>query len=363
MRAGLVRLDLPKLEVFLEATRCGSYTAAARRLHVTQSAVSHAIRKLEDAVGRPLVEWRRRRFMLTDEGQYVRQVCEQVFRDLGQAEHILSARATGGTQVITVGATVEFGTTVLVRKLRPLVDAAPWLHIDFRFRDDLAQMLLRDEIDVAIDCSPHVHPSVQATRLFREKYVMVASPAFLAGHPVQRPIDLERVAVLSLDKEGAWWANALRSIPGRRRPVLARVIEVNQVRGMVHAALEGYGVALLPKYTVRGKVERGDLVSLFPKLRLLEEWFCVYQKRANADREKNRLLTDFLLRLDVAEFGDALTAPRTASPRSAPGEATRDGNDGALPSTRRALGGNDGALPSILISAPLRKPRGIERIK
>jgi DNA-binding transcriptional LysR family regulator len=316
MQKGLVRLDLGKLEVFLEATRQGSYTAAAKRLNVTQSAVSHAIRKLEEGIGRPLVEWQRRRFRLTDEGQYVRQICEQVFHDLVQAEQVLSARVPGGTQVMTIGATVEFGTTVLVRKLRPLLDAAPWLHIDFRFHDDLAQSLLRDEIDLAVDCAPHTDPSVQATRLFREKYVLVASPAFLESHQLRRPIDLEQVPVLSADKEGAWWTNALRSIPGLRRPVLRRIIGVNQVRGMVHAALEGYGVALLPKYTVRGKVERGELVALFPRLPLVEEWFCVHQKRTSAGREKNRIVTDFLLRLDVAEFGDAIRGPSPELPRS-----------------------------------------------
>jgi DNA-binding transcriptional LysR family regulator len=311
VRTNSVRLDIGRLEVFLAATRAGNYTAAAKNLHVTQSAVSHAIRKLEEGVGRPLIEWQRRRLTLTDEGEYIRDVCERVFNDLDQAEHVLSSRAPGSTQVITIGATVEFGTTVLVRKLRPLLDACPWLRLNFRFRDDLVPLLLRDEIDVAIDCAPHTHRSVMATRLFREKYLIVASPAFLAAWPVARPIDLEGVPVLSLDREGTWWTNALRSIAGRRRPVLGQIIEVNQVRAMVHAALEGYGVALLPKYTVLGKVGRGDLVALFPGLRLVEDWFCVYQKRTSATREKNRVVTDFLVQLDVAEFGDAISAPGT----------------------------------------------------
>jgi len=327
MRRGPTRLDLGKLEVFLEATRSGNYTVAARRLHLTQSAVSHAVRTLEERIGRSLVEWRRRRFTLTDDGECVRQVCERVFHDLEQAEHVLSTRAPGGTQVITIGATVEFGTSVLVRKLRPLLDAAPWLHIDFRFRDDLAQPLLRDEVDIAVDCTPHTHQSVQATRLFREKYLMVASPAFLASHRLRRPIDLERVPVLSLDKGAGWWINVFRSIPGQRRPVLGRIIEVNQVHGMVHAALEGYGVALLPKYTVLGKIARGDLVALFPKLRLLEDWFCVYQKRAHAAREKNRIVTDFLRRVDVTEFGDAISArgPATRNQTSRAGRRDASG--------------------------------------
>ena len=311
MGSGPVRLNLAKLVVFREAARCGNYTTAAKRLHVTQSAVSHAIRTLEESIGRRLIEWRRRRFTLTADGEYVRQLCEQVFHDLGQAEHVLSARTPGRPQVITIGATVEFGTTVLVRKLRPLLDAAPWLHIDFRFGDDLGASLLRDEIDLAVDCAAHGHPSIQATRLFREKYLLVASPSFLASHPVRRPMDLERVPVLSIDKDGAWWSNALRSIPGQRRPSLTRIIEVNQVHGIVHAALEGYGVALLPKYTVLGKIARGDLVALFPRLRLLEDWFCVYQKRTNTGHETNRVVTEFLLKLDVSEFGDAIRPHRT----------------------------------------------------
>jgi DNA-binding transcriptional LysR family regulator len=305
-----LRLDIGRLEVFLAATRAGSYTAAARTLNVTQSAISHAIRKLEEGLGRPLVEWRHRRLTLTDEGEYVREVCERVFGDLDQAQQVLSTRSPRNTQVVTVGATVEFGATVLVRKLRPLLDACPWLRVHFRLRDDLAQLLLKDEVDLAVDCSPHTDRSITATRLFREKYLVVASPAFVAAHRVERPMDLGDVPVLSLDREGAWWTNALRSVPGRRRPVLRQIVEVNQVRGMVHAALEGYGVALLPKYTVLGKVGRGDLVTLFPGLRLVEDWFCVYQKRTCAAREKNRVVTDFLLHLDVGEFGDAISAPR-----------------------------------------------------
>lgn len=307
--------------MFLAATRAGNYTTAAKTLNVTQSAISHAIRKLEEGLGRPLIEWQHRRLTLTDEGEYVREVCERVFSDLDQAQHVLSTRSATNTQVITVGATVEFGTSVLVRKLRPLLDSCPWLHVHFRFRDDLAPLLLRDEIDVAVDCAPHAHHSVTATRLFREKYQIVASPAFLAAHPVKRPMDLESVPALSLDREGTWWTNALRSAPGRGRPVLRQIIEVNQVRAMVHAALEGYGVALLPKYTVLGKVGRGDLVALFPGLRLVEDWFCVYQKRTCALRQKNRVLTEFLLQLDVAEFGDAIRAPDARTARgSARGE-------------------------------------------
>jgi DNA-binding transcriptional LysR family regulator len=223
-------------------------------------------------------------------------------------------------QVLTVGATAEFGSSILVRKLRPLLDSMPQLRLHFRFSDDLVPLLLQDEVDVAVDCRPHTDPSVQATGLFREKYVLVASPSFLRRHPVRRLMDLEQVPVLSLDRTGNWWANALRACPGQQRPVMAHLVEVDQVRGMVHAALEGYGIALLPKYAVLGKIARDELRAVLPGLRLLEDRFCLYQKRRHATRDKNRLITEYLLRLDTREFGDAIRGVGRARVR--PGSAS-----------------------------------------
>ena len=114
--------------------------------------------------------------------------------------------------MVTVGATVEFGTTVLVRKPRPLLDPAAWLRLNF-------------------GCG---------------------GPSTSNGCRSSRS-----------NRAGDWWSNALRSVPGRQRPVLRQIIEVSQVRGMVHAALDGYGV-----------------------------------------------VTDFLVHTDVTEFGDAITGTR-----------------------------------------------------
>ncbi len=292
-----MQLDLNKLHVFLEAARTGNYTAAAQHLHVTQSAVSHAIRKLETSVDLPLVEWRARRLCLTDQGEYLYRVCERVFRDLEDAEQRLAERSQQVAYTVVLGATVEFGTTVLVRRIRPLLERHPGLHVDFRFHHDLVQPLLRDELDLAVDCTPHLHPSVQETPLLRETYVVVASPAFLAHNPVHAPRDLERYPVLSMDKRGDWWAHLLEALPPRERPALGRVIQINHVRGIINAALDGMGVGLVPMYTVLRALADGTLVALFPDLELLEDRFCIYQKRSRADREKNQRVTRFLLGL------------------------------------------------------------------
>jgi len=301
-----MRIDLNKLEVFLEAGRAGGFTAAAQRLHVTPSAVSHAISKLEESVGRPLVEWHGKRLSLTDEGKYLHALCSRIFQELDDAAHHLSQGEEGLTQHVVVGATVEFGTMVLVRKFRPLLEANPWLQVDFRFMHDLLEPLLRDELDLAVDCKPHHHPEVQSTSLFREKYVVVASPGFLDKHPVRSPMDLQRVPILSIDKDAVWWNNMVRALPSNRRPVFKHIVEINHIRGMIHAAVDGYGMGLLPKYTVLRELSEGSLVSLFPRLQLVEDRFCIYQKRSKAERRKNTLITQYLKGLDMKEFGEAL---------------------------------------------------------
>lgn len=302
-----MRLDLDRLHVFREAARAGSYTRAAARLHVTQSAVSHAIRKLEQSIDRPLVEWRARRLHLTWEGELLLDACERVFGDLEEVEERLLGGTSGPRLTVRLGATVEFGTTVLIRKMRPLLQAHPTLHVDYLFAHDLATPLLRDDIDLALDCQPHVHPAVVSLALFREAYAAVASDEFLARYPVGTPRDLADAVVLSMDEAGDWWANLLRALPPPERPTFRKVVQISHVRGIVNAALDGQGVGFVPRYAVLQELADGRLRRLFPDLHLLEDRFSIVQKRARAGRLKNRIVTDFLLGLDVSEFGDAIS--------------------------------------------------------
>ena len=300
-----MRLDLGKLHAFVEVARTGGYTSAARRLHVTPSAISHALRTLQDSVGHELVDWRGRRLLLTAQGEELFQTCQLVFDRLEEADRQLAA---GGApeRTIVLGCTIEFGTTVLLRKLRPLLEANPSLHVDFHFSNELTRPLLRDDIDLAVDCRPHSHPAIHRIRMFREKYVVVATPAFLEQYRVRTPIDLGRTPVLSLDRDGTWWNNLLRALPSKRRPVFERVVVIDHVRGMINGTLAGYGVSLLPKYAVLSELAEGALSVLFPRLKLLEDSFTIYQKLGRVDRPANKLVTQYLLGLDVREFGDAI---------------------------------------------------------
>jgi len=301
-----VSLDLEKLPTFVAVARAGSLVAAARALHVTPSAVSHALSKLQHSAGCRLFEWRGRRFSLTDEGAELYEVARRVLDELEEVDRRLAGNAGSVRQRLVLGATLEFGSAVLVPALRPFLDAHPELDVDVRLSNELQRPLACDEVDLAVDCQPHAHPGVLHTVLFRERYVVVATPQYLARHRLRSPLDLRRVVALSLDREGSWWNRVLRAVPPHRRPELGRIMALDHVRGLVNGALAGYGVALVPKYAVIGDLARGSLQVTFPRLRLLEDTFCIYQKMARAARPANVACTRFLLTLDLRELGDAL---------------------------------------------------------
>lgn len=296
-------LDLPQLRTFYTLAQVGSFTACARRLGRTQSAVSHAMAKLEDLAGVPLLDRRGRGLRLTEEGRRLYQACEQAFATLDAAAEDLKRHQTQARGRLRVGATVEFGSSILMRHMQPFLAANPDLEIDFTLSHDLVGPLLRDDLDLIIDCVDHPLPALKKSPLFRETYVVACAPAFRKAHRLRAPADLARCPVLSLDKGGAWWNRFLVAVPDRDQPHLDRFIAVNHVRAMIHAAVEGMGALLAPRYAVLEELERGDLVALFPSIRPAEDRFSIYQKKVRAGQEKQRLLTRYLQSLSPEEFG------------------------------------------------------------
>jgi DNA-binding transcriptional LysR family regulator len=296
-------LDLPQLRTFFVLAQTGSFTACARRLHRTQSAVSHAMAKLEDLAGVPLLSRKGRELGLTEEGRRLYQACEQVFATLDAAADDLRRHQTLARGRLRIGTTVEFGSSILMKHIQPFLADHPELDLDFTLSQDLLAPLLRDDLDLIIDCQEHPLPALKKVPLFRETYVVACAPDFRKRHRIKVPADLSRGPVLSLDKAGAWWNRFLLATPGREQPQLDRIIAVDHIRAMIHAAIAGLGALLVPRYSVLEELKRGDLVALFPAIRPTEDRFSIYQKKVKATQEKQKLLTRYLQGLSPEEFG------------------------------------------------------------
>ena len=297
--------DLYQLKTFFVLARAGSFTEAARKLFVTQPAVSHSLKKLEAGLGCELVVKRGPGFALTENGRLLSAACEDIFYLLDKTEETIRRNNREYLGAVRLGATVEFGTSVLVKNMKSFLARNGNIRIDFRFSHELLPLLLSDELDIMIDCRDHAHPRVVREALFREQYVVVGKPDYIARAKVVKPKDLDRARVLSMDEEGAWWDRFLQAVPEDERPRLEDLTTVNHIRGMINAALEGMGIALVPKYCVPGELRSDRLKHLFPKIAVHEDQFYIYQKAKKSGLETHRILVDYLKSIKPAEFGEA----------------------------------------------------------
>lgn len=300
-----MKLDLYQLRAFFTVAQTLNFTAAAGKLYVTQSAVSHSIKKLERTAGAQLLRKAGGRLELTEAGRILYKACEAAFYELDRAEELMAESAGRRLGAIRLGATVEFGTTLLVKYLKGFLAANPGIHVDFHFDHELLRPLLNDEIDMAIDCKVHRAEGLQRLPLFREEYAVIASPAYARRRAIRSPRDLERCAVLSLDKGCAWWGNFFNALPASERPEFRDVTEMDHIRAIVNAAIESIGVGFVPRYSVLKELKAGALVNVFPQLELLEDNFYVYQKPGRAALERHRMLVAYLKQIKTTQLEHA----------------------------------------------------------
>ncbi|MCP4547347.1 MAG: LysR family transcriptional regulator [bacterium] len=295
-------MDLYQLKAFHTLVREGSFTRAAAALHITQSAVSHAIKRLESSAGTQLVRRGGKPFRLTEAGEALRRSCELIFHEIDLADEELEFHRTRVAQTVKIGAPVEFGTTILITHIRDFLEINPNIHLDFQLSSQLEEPLLGDDLDFIIDCQPHNLPDITRIHLFKERYSCIASPEFVEKYDLRNLEDLSEVSLLSCDKRLTWWRNFFDAIPEATRPGFRHVIQINHIRGLINGAICGLGVGFVPLYTVFGELADGILVDPFPQIKPETDRFDIFIKTRKLELRKNQLVIDYLRGLNPSEL-------------------------------------------------------------
>jgi len=187
---------LTSLRVFESAARLGSFTRAARELHVTPAAVSHQIRGLEEYLGVTLFRRTTRKLVLTEQAAAAAESLREAFERIGQGVDLM--RSTGKSGVLSVSATPAFATRWLVGRLARFRRQHPGVELRI-VASSLPVDFDQDDVDVAIRISRGGSDGVQSSELFREWIAPVATPAFLRRHPLRRPSDVARMPLIHDD--------------------------------------------------------------------------------------------------------------------------------------------------------------------
>lgn len=256
--------QLTGLLAFARAATVGSYTAAARLLGVSPSAVSKSVSRLEDRLGVTLFVRTTRSLTLSPEG---RDLHERALRLLQEAEAIeqaaLSARSAP-SGVLRVTAALPIGTHVLGPALPRFHERHPEVRVDLRLTDQLLD-LVNERIDVAIRVGQLNDSQLGSRRFGPHRVGAFASPAYLAEHGKPKtPQDLVRHQCVAVRFQST--GQTLRwpfQVGGRVVELVPDAwLTVDSTEANVAVLSAGGGISIIPHYVAAPYVAAGKLVPV-----------------------------------------------------------------------------------------------------
>ena len=251
---------LKSLRAFEAAGRHLSFTRAADELFVTQAAVSHQIKALEEFLGIQLFIRRNRKLLLTDEGQNYWPRIRDIFESLTVATEQVRAAVAGGS--LTVSVIPTFATAWLIPRLMEFNKIHPDIDVRLKASDEQVDFL-QEDVDIAIYYEKGDYPGMHSITLMNEHYTPLCAPSLLDGvKPLGKPEDL-RFHTLLHDYDTSEWRRWLRQtgvkgIDLNSGPVFSHSSMVQQ------AATFGQGIAMGHLVLSQPDIAAGRLVQPFP---------------------------------------------------------------------------------------------------
>lgn len=263
------RIDLNNLRSFIVVARERSFTRAAAQMGVSQSALSHTIRGLEEKLGLRLLTRTTRGVSPTEAGERLYKSLEPHYEGIAAGLSALSELRDKPAGTIRITTHDHAASTVLWPRLSPILSAYPDVKVEININYGMID-IVAERFDAGVRLGDQVAKDMVAVRISEDvRMVVVASPGYLAGRPVPAlPQDLTAHQCINMrlptyDSVYAWEfekaGQALQVQVGGQ-------CTFNTTPQMLQAALDGYGFAYVPQDLVLAHVAAGRL------LRVLDDW-------------------------------------------------------------------------------------------
>jgi DNA-binding transcriptional LysR family regulator len=288
-------LDWDKLRIFHTAAESGSFTHAAEKLGMSQSAVSRQISALEDDLGLKLFIRHARGLVLTEVGEQLFRTAHRMHWELQQVETQMSESQDVPTGPLIVTTTVGIGSTWLSSRLDEFLKLYPLIQLEIRLNDAELDLAMR-EADVAIRLHRPNQSEMIQRKLFTVHNHFYASKGYISefGMPTSAE-QLDDHRIISFGEPVPSYLGDINFLErmGRTDSSPRRAaLKVNAIYGMMQACRAGTGIAMLPDYVT--ETEDG-LVQVMPEIELpAYEAFFVYPP-ALKNSKRVGVFRDFLV--------------------------------------------------------------------
>ena len=263
-------LLLPQLAAFLAVVDAGSFSGAARRTHSDKSVLSRRVKALEEALGVRLLNRTTRSLDVTPAGRRLVDEARDPLTDALAA--LVRTRAPDHLEGrVRVASAPSLAREVLVPVLTQLRAAHPRLRVELDTTERLTSLVDQGyELGIRVGRMPD--SNLVARKLATWRYVLVASPAWVAEHPeVVGPADLVSHWLLWGENPRAQQWSFQRGEDDLSVQVDARVLVCDTSEVLVESVRAGLGVAALPPFCVARELAEGTLVRLLPRWRITHE--------------------------------------------------------------------------------------------
>lgn len=258
------------LQVFVKAVELGGFSAAARALGLTPSAVSKTIARLEDRLGVRLLNRTTRSLVPTPEGATYAERARSILADIEEADQEITRFRSAPRGLLRLHVSVAFGLHQLPPVLPEFMRRYPEVQLDLAVSDRMPD-LAEEGIDLAVRSGDVADPSLIARRICLMERVICAAPSYLAEHgtPVV-PEDLLRhnCILLSSQPQPGYWPfdtpNGVQTVH-----VAGNVIVDNAETG-VRLAVLGLGLIRLGDTLVGEPLRRGELTAVLTDVHHVE---------------------------------------------------------------------------------------------
>jgi LysR family transcriptional regulator for metE and metH len=260
----MAMLDSLQLTIIREVERSGSLTAAANTLHLTQSALSHAIRKMQERLGTAIWKREGRNLRLTQAGVYLLSLANRLLPQLEHAQDVVGQYAKGQRGSLRIGMECHPCYQWLLKVVEPYL--RDWPHVDVdvkqRFQFGGIGALFGHEIDVLVTPDPLRKQGLRFVPVFDYEQVLVVAkdhPLASESYVLPKQLTEETLITYPVELERLDIYNQFL-IPAQCTPKRHKVIETTDI--MLQMVATGRGVAALPGWLVSEYSEKVSITSV-----------------------------------------------------------------------------------------------------
>lgn len=295
----MARLDINRsgeLEVFVRVVQAGSFSAAARDLRITPSAVSKLVARLEGRLGSRLFNRSTRQLSLTHEGRAYYERGVGLLADLDELErNVASQDAPRGR--VRINANMAFGYHYLLPLVPLLIKHLPEVKLDLVLTDEVIDVV-GQRTDIAVRAGPMKSSNLVARKLGQTRMVIVGAPGYLQLNGVPDcPAALQCHNLLTANYARAFNGWPLQDGGQVIKVVTAGNVQASDGEALRRLALSGTGLARLAAFRVREDIAEGRLVPVMEAYNPgdLEEVHAVFVGQDGYVPLRVRAVLDFLV--------------------------------------------------------------------